>query len=44
VGNVVTLCRYSFMMMVDYMSLLNCGLVGCDVIDYDDVSHVIHSL
>jgi hypothetical protein len=31
------------MTMVDYMLLLNYGCVGCDVIDYDDVSSVIHS-
>ena len=31
------------MTMVDYMLLLNYGRVYCDVIDYDDVSSVIHS-
>jgi hypothetical protein len=40
----VTLCRHSFMMMVDYMSLLNYGCVDCDMIDYDDVLSVIISL
>jgi hypothetical protein len=30
-------------MMVDYMSILNCGSVGCDMIVYDDVLlYLIH--